>query len=515
MPDTERRRLGLRKGRHSAGSLSASRRRSTGGRHSTDLTPPPPPEPTPTPEAPAEEESAAAQLESFLSDPVEEAGSPPEEAVSPPEEKVPSRRHHRPRFGAAEQDSWPRAGPRRAALQERKRARRRSRARFSGLGVILAIAAVALGVYLVADDDNEAGAGTGVSAIEGAEDPITTTLLFGTRQPSDGSGDRVVWMTLLSTDERTGSGAVVYVPAHTATEVPGRGLLPLGESLRSGGIPLLLVSTETKIGVQIDRYLELSEQDARVLFGEVGEVSVDVPAPVVVPAGEQRVRIVLAEGPQRLGPEFLVDLLYTLGIDGDDAELGGRHLAFWSGLLEGFSEDPIALGAAIERAGPSLGTSDASPTDHAQFFTGLARLPGTERTLANLPVEQVSVGGDELYDVDKDQVAAFISETIGSVEPLEDEIRVQILNGNGVPGIGQEVAEKLVGEGYRVLLSGNAQRLDYFKTRIVTYDSSEGGLDAAERARELLGVGEVQISSQGQGIVDLTVVVGRDFVQQD
>ncbi len=503
MPDTEkrrRRRLRLRKGRHSAGSHSTLRRGSTPGSHSSDLPPPPP-----SLEAPPEEAPAADQLESFLSDPVE----------GPPAEKHPSGRHLRPRFGADEPDAWPRGGPRRAALHERRRARRRSRARFSGLGVVVVIAAVALGVYLVADDDNKAGAGAALSESDEPEDPITTTLLFGTRQPSDGSADRVVWMTLLSTDARNSSGAIVYVPAHTATEVPGRGLLPLGESLRSGGVPLLLVSTETKIGVQVDRYLELSEQDAGVLFGEIGDVSVDVPAPVVVPAGKQRVRTVLAEGPQRLGPDFLVDLLYTLGIDGDDAELGGRHLAFWSGLLEGFSEDPIALGAAIERAGASLGGSDASPADHAQFFTSLARLPSGERTLANLPVEQVSVGGDELYDVDKDQVASFISETIGSVEPVEDEIRVQILNGNGVPGIGQKVAEMLVGEGYRVLLSGNAQRLDYFKTRIVTYDSSEEGLDAAERARELLGVGEVQISSQGQGIVDLTVVVGRDFVQQD
>jgi hypothetical protein len=31
--------------------------------------------------------------------------------------------------------------------------------------------------------------------------------------------------------------------------------------------------------------------------------------------------------------------------------------------------------------------------------------------------------------------------------------------------------------------------------------------------RELLGLGEIQVSPQTQGIVELTVVVGRDFLR--
>ncbi len=108
-----------------------------------------------------------------------------------------------------------------------------------------------------------------------------------------------------------------------------------------------------------------------------------------------------------------------------------------------------------------------------------------------------------------------MEETLGSKPSLGEEVRVQILNGNGVPGIGEEVAEKLSQENFRVLLSGNARSLDYKTTLIVTYDSSEEGLAMAERARSLLGVGEVQVSAQGQGIVDLTIVVGKDFLRAD
>ena len=76
-----------------------------------------------------------------------------------------------------------------------------------------------------------------------------------------------------------------------------------------------------------------------------------------------------------------------------------------------------------------------------------------------------------------------------------------------------QVAERLVGEGFRVILSGNAPRLDYERTLVITYDGSAAGRALAEQARDLLGVGEVRVSRQEQGIVDLTIVVGKDFLR--
>jgi polyisoprenyl-teichoic acid--peptidoglycan teichoic acid transferase len=106
-----------------------------------------------------------------------------------------------------------------------------------------------------------------------------------------------------------------------------------------------------------------------------------------------------------------------------------------------------------------------------------------------------------------------MKETVGVASDPEEDVRVQILNGNGVPGIGQDVARKLVGQGFRLILSGNAQRLDYRKTLVITYENSEQGIALAERARDLIGVGEVQVSAQEQGIVDLTIVVGKDYLR--
>jgi hypothetical protein len=403
------------------------------------------------------------------------------------------------------------AGSRRAARQRR---RTRVRRRLLALLVVVALGAAGVGISLLDKGAGRDSRRADPALVPTVADDVTTTLVFGTSAGPDGSPEGVIWMSLLSLNETRGEGSVVYVPAHTATEVPGRGLLGLGESLTSGGIPLLLVSTEALLGVPVDHYLALSAEDAGRLFDTTGEITVDVPAEVSVTAGRDQARVLFEPGPQSLPADSLVELLFTTGIGGDDAELGSRHLAFWGGLFEEFSAQPAALSAALRDAGPALRDTDLEPDELTRFVGGLAELSPDARTLANLPAQQVSVGGEQLYQVDEEQVAEFIANTVGGADEFGDAARVQILNGNGVPGIGQAVAQRLMGEGFRVILSGNARNLNTQKTRIVSYDQSVAGLQTAERAQRLLGVGEVQVSSQGQGIVDLTIVVGKDFLRK-
>jgi polyisoprenyl-teichoic acid--peptidoglycan teichoic acid transferase len=336
--------------------------------------------------------------------------------------------------------------------------------------------------------------------------------VFGTKERQANTNPEALWLMLFSYDAKSAEGALVQVPAHTAAEIPGRGLSSLSASYASGGVPLLLVSLENMIGIPIDRYLELSDRDARVLFSATGPLTVDVPEEVRVPAGHKRVRIVFSSGSQRLSSPFLAKLLYTRGVDADDIEFEARHLAFWDAFFDTFDNDPAALSKAIQEAGPALAESDADVDELAGFFRSLAELQRVSLTLTSLPVRPVAAGRDEIYSTDTEELRSFVGATFGEVGQPQDEVRVQVLNGNGVPGIGQKVAELLIGRGFRVILSGNARRLDYGKTLIVTYDRTDKGLALAERAKELLGVGQVQVSAQQQGIVDLTIVIGKDFL---
>jgi polyisoprenyl-teichoic acid--peptidoglycan teichoic acid transferase len=400
-------------------------------------------------------------------------------------------------------------GPRREALRERRAHARRKRLTSGGVaGVVAALVATA-GVAYFANQVTAPDDDPGPAPSAAAEDAVITTLFFGTRE----DGNSAIWLTLLAYDTEQKSAAVIYVPAHSAVEVPARGLQGVGDSLGSGGVPLLLVSTENLLGIDIDHYVELTDSDARSLFEATGQISVDVPEDVRVAVGQNRARLIFSEGLQRLSAPFLVQLLYTRGLDSDDVELGSRHIAFWDGFLDNFAEDPEALSAAVRSAGGALAESDAAANEHARLLASIAQVEATDRRLASLPVQQVSVGGSELYAVDSDEVAVFMGDLLRGVRGPNDAARVQVLNGNGVPGIGQEVAEKLIGAGFRVVLTGNAPRLNYRRTLVITYDDSPDGQALAERAKDLIGVGEVQISAQTQGIVDLTIVIGKDFLR--
>lgn len=401
--------------------------------------------------------------------------------------------------------------PRRARAARLRRKKRKSLALRVFAGVVTgALAATLLsGGFFGA----ERGEGPSEAVPNGAgaaePDPITM-LVFGTRE--EDSEPNALWMMLFNYDPVDRQGAAVHIPAHTAAEVPGRGLETLESSYASGGIPLLLVSVENLLGIELDRYLELSDRDARVLFQATGPITVDLPEDMRVPAGNQQVRLLFGAGRQEVGARGISTLLYTRGTGTDDVDFGSRHLAFWDGLFDRFDNAPSELASAFTSSAGAVGEADASPAELGRFFAALARLPRVAFTITTLPVTAVAAGDDELYSTDSASIKEFVAANLDEERVDGQEVRVQILNGNGVPGIGEEVAQRLVGEGYRVILSGNARRLDYRRTLIVTYDGSAEGQELAEQAKRLLRVGRIQISAQQQGIVDLTIVVGEDFL---
>jgi len=498
------------------------------GREPAESTPNPrsllEPEPThptiePDPTQAREPETTATSLPALDPEPTPEPKQPADplspsrdEPVAPDEQAAHDEPAARDEASGEEDDEDGAAGPRTEALHERKKKKRRWTVAGGVAALVLAVAGIAGAGLLVKNVVAPEKERVAVPFEQPEEETLGgTTLVFGTKESSS-SGRGAIWMTLLTLDPETGKGSVVYIPAHTAVEVPGRGLQGVGQAYGSGGVPLLLVSAENLLGVKIDRYLELSDKDALVFFENLDTMTVDVPAEVRVPVGEDQARLIFVEGPQELSPSLLVKLLYIVGVDGDDVELGSRHLAFWDELLNTYA-DGSELASAVESAGAALGESDASAEDHGSFFAALADLPPEDLTITALPVRPISAGESELYATDEAELVAFVEETIGIDQERPQEIRVQVLNGNGVPGIGQEVAAQLVGEGFRVILSGNARRLNYRKTLVIAYDNSAEGIALAERARDLLGVGEVQVSAQHQGIVDLTIVVGKDFLR--
>lgn len=392
---------------------------------------------------------------------------------------------------------------------------RRGARRAAALGtvsfLVLGVGAAAffgLGDFLGSNGVEGAGGGRARQASSAPPADLSTALWFGTTRSRANNPQGVAWLMLLALNHSTQRAAVVYLPAHTAVEVPGRGLQAVGDAFVSGGASLLHISAENLVGVPLDDHMAVSARSAQGLFSSLGPLRVDVPGEVrrAGGAGEP----LFSPGSQKLGARWLTRLLFALGAGGDDIELGPRHLAVWDSMLGRLR----TLGHRVQSSTLEGALAGADAPGQVRLLSGIAAVGRDDLTLASMPASQLSTGEDELYSLHSEALTELLERALGDPELQEDKVQVQVLNGNGVPGVGAKVAERLVGNGYRIALSGNASRLDYPRTLIVTYDRSQRSQRYATRARRLLGIGEVQVASQPQGIVDLTIVVGKDFSQR-
>ncbi len=98
-----------------------------------------------------------------------------------------------------------------------------------------------------------------------------------------------------------------------------------------------------------------------------------------------------------------------------------------------------------------------------------------------------------------------VTDLFGTAAPIPVEVR----NGSGEPGIGETVGAAIVPQGFRVILSGNAESFDVRRTEIIANGPDEQ--TDAQAVRDALGTGVVRVSQVPSGIADVTIVIGEDL----
>lgn len=312
--------------------------------------------------------------------------------------------------------------------------------------------------------------------------PSTTTLpASGETGPgllvvTDDAGD-VIGVTIFQPT----TDSIVHVPPGTLVEVASVGLVSLREAATTGGTVLLQHSLENLVGVAFAEAASLSTLDVAAL---APGLTVTVGSAVEARDPSGRVVEVVPAGPLAVDETTIGALLGAVG-DGTALDRIVRHQAFWTAFLAASVDAPLA---AIEALGSS-----------------------TQQRV--LPVEAVAGldADDELYRVVEDDLAAMVARLFPDAPRAGGErIRVRILNGVGAPGLAQNVQPLLLAAGGQMTLSGNADRFDYETTQVVYYDDERRA--DAEAIRDAIGVGEIVKSLAELDVVDVTVVIGADFM---
>ena len=305
----------------------------------------------------------------------------------------------------------------------------------------------------------------------------------------DGSG-KAASLFVLSPATRSG-GTIVLIPPGTLTEIVSLGLEPVSRSLELGGASRLQATVENLLGVTMGGTAVLDEAGLATLLGPVGPLTVDVPEPVEQLDPTGRVEVIFRAGPVTVQPADAGRFLAVKGRSNDLVRLA-RHQKF--------------LEAWIDAVRDRRGAAPTQPLALAKAFDAL--VAGDVRTRV-LPVEAFGTGAaeGELYRVRDaelaEMVAAAFPAAITTGRP-----RVQILNGTGAVGLAEAVRNKL-GAAFDVRLTGNAGAFDHARTEVVYYDRAKEAM--ARQVRDALGVGTLVFSRNPLDVVDVTIIVGKDF----
>ena len=298
-------------------------------------------------------------------------------------------------------------------------------------------------------------------------------------------------ITLLVASPTGRGGRVVFAPPATMTEVPSFGLDALGRALTLGGTPLFQVTLENLLGVPLPSPTIVKDPQLAAFVQAAGPLQVDVPDRVEQTDARGTVNILWSQGPATVAPVDVPRFLSTPA-EGNDLARLARHQSFWTAWLAAVGRDP--------------GTLAALPPDMAKVVRTLAAGTASYETL---PVEAVDAGtgGDEVYRVKQGDLDQLMRQLLPGTRP--PRVRVQVLNGTGALGVASKAAQRLVPAGAQVTLSGNADSFAYAQTQIVFYDRSRQPL--ATQVRQALGTGKLVLSRRPLDVVDVTVVIGKDF----
>lgn len=388
--------------------------------------------------------------------------------------------------------------------------------RRAGRGAMVALllvgaAAAGVGLRLLARD----GAGAIATGPEGVQLPAgvdrqpALLLVTADETPATPADSTII----LAYDRVERTGTILLIPVSTVADIPGHGVLPLSRSLEFGDAPLTAATVDNLLGISVDGVARMSYQGWATLLGRAGQIPVEVPERITQAAEDGGTQVQFLAGAQSLdGPQSAA---YLGARNRGEPELSAlpRVQDLLESWLEVLATDEVAFEDAFTGGLPMIDTG-MDRADVVDLFRELVAAHEDDRLdVRVLPVRPIGSGAEDGYRPETSRLEELVRDRLSASVPREDRAgrSLQILNGNGAPGIGQDVAARLLPAGFRVVLTGNADDFDHAQTKIVIFDDSPEQFAIAQEIQELLGVGDIEISITPQSVVDITIVVGADF----
>ena len=426
------------------------------------------------------------------------------------------------------------------------RLRRRLLVALAGLGILLAASYLALIIVTRIDELFFPGQGLSVGGLgrlpgvenndEGGSGQINILVLGLDRRPREGNAPtRTDTMFVLTIDRQTKTAGILGIPRDLWVEIPYAEGGIFQERINTayvygetqgypGGGPALAEEViERNLGITIDHYVIIDFQGFIKIIDELDGVDVYVEEQIDDPYYSR------TELPGDYYP-----LQFTVGthhMDGQTA-LDYSRTRFGNSDLDRIHRQQQVIFAAIDKALQlnlvNIDTlidlwgryKDAIVTDINDFqapgFATLAAQSDPDRisalSLGAATTEWTAPTGAEVLLVDKQLVQELIQALFGNKQLSEEAALVEVQNGAGADGLGQQVVDYLVGFGFPSASLTTANPVDGAirpLTQIIDFSDKEY---TVERLASLLSVPPGQVRHAGADDYALRMVEEADVV---
>jgi polyisoprenyl-teichoic acid--peptidoglycan teichoic acid transferase len=336
----------------------------------------------------------------------------------------------------------------------------------------------------------------------------------------DGLSDTIM---LLRFDPQTKRTIILGIPRDTKIERTGRGTEKINAVDQESG-PAAAAKEVSKVlgGVAIDRYIRVNNMGVAKLVDRLGGVTVTVPKDIKYQDDSQHFYVNLKAGKQHLDGMKLLGLLrYRHDANGDIGRMQRQQMVF-KALLEQ-SLNPMTI-AQI----PQLFSVIQSHVDTNLTVEELIALGGFSMQNGKSKMQMLMMPGDYNGDgkhgtsywlpneqgIQNMMARYFDHGTISLEQPKAASLRVNIQDTSYFPDATARLIKRLNKAGYEnVNLDTTLKLKEDLNTS--QFIAQKGNPEVAEGLSQLLGFGEVKVDSSGNLYSDVTIKLGRDWLQKE
>ncbi len=281
-------------------------------------------------------------------------------------------------------------------------------------------------------------------------------------------------------------------------------------------------AVENLLDIKIDNYVILNYDGFKKIIDTIGGVEVDVPFDMKYDdkRANPPLHINLKKGRQVLDGEKAIQFVrYRHGYaEGDLGRIKAQH-EFLNAFLKKISEHSILpkLPSLAVTLSQYLKT-DLSASDITEYAYEFIKNKPSAMDARILPGEGRYEGNTSYFFVDNLKVQEIVKElfstdastpitsTTSFAVAENKNIKVEVLNGAGIPGLATKYAEVLKNEGFDVVKIGNVIGMTFTSSHVYAKTNEE----KAKKVAKTLFITNVEKDISPDANVDVTVILGKD-----